>query len=220
LSVGGHEATFTVDTFREHIRVSDFLGERVLIGSILKDIQSDDVFWDVGANIGTHACLAGKKAEAVVAVEARPETYEKLQSNLEQNDISFDCFNCALAASDGVVELALPPTAAPAVGVGSYSMARTETGSNTISVDAISGDTLVGDRGIPKPTVVKLDVEGAEESVLDGMTTALSDCRLLFCEVHTDLVELRTVEEKIRNCGFETLQRVSEHGDQIHLRAE
>ena len=48
------------------------------------------------------------------------------------------------------------------------------------------GDGSVRDGAIPAPTVVKIDVEGAEPLVLDGMRRTLADdrCRLVYCEEH------------------------------------
>lgn len=58
---------------------------------------------------------------------------------------------------------------------------KRDTMATTVPVEVVSGDELVRDGEVPKPTVAKPDVEGGESSVLDGMRETLSSqtCRLV-----------------------------------------
>ena len=58
--------------------------------------------------------------------------------------------------------------------------------SETIAVEMVRGDELVQKRGLAVPTFLKMDVEGCELDVFQGMRDVLKDarCRGVFCEVH------------------------------------
>lgn len=220
LSVRGVTATFEVDTFREFMRVFDLVDEREMIEDILRVAEPEDVFWDIGANIGTHACLVGQAVDSVVAIEARPDTVPKLRKNLNRNGINMDCFGLALDSTKGTVELGLSDNLSTDVGVGSYSVVRNENEQDQVPVEAVSGDWLIENEGVSPPTIAKIDVEGAEERVLNGMSSALSRCRVLFCEVHTDCVDYVTIEKQLGELEFDTVERVRVRDNQVHLRAK
>jgi hypothetical protein len=75
-----------------------------------------------------------------------------------------------------------------------------------LDVEVWPGDQLVGDE---PPTVVKIDVEGAELSALRGLSRTLSNdvCRLIYCEIHPAALAERgnsatNVRECLREHGF------------------
>ncbi len=45
---------------------------------------------------------------------------------------------------------------------------------------------LVAEGDVPQPNVVKIDVDGAEEEVIDGLGDVLANthCKAVFCEIH------------------------------------
>ena len=57
----------------------------------------------------------------------------------------------------------------------------------------VRGDELVQKRGLPVPNFLKMDVEGCELDVFQGMRDVLKDtlCRGVFCEVHFELLAER-----------------------------
>ena len=69
-------------------------------------------------------------------------------------------------------------------------------------------DTLQTEENLPKPTVVKIDVEGAEMKVLHGMEQLLDSVEILYCEIpHSMLANGKVSGEDVRNLlltyGFE-----------------
>ena len=69
-------------------------------------LRPGDLFFDIGANVGSYTVLAAKVAGAsVIAVEAVPATYDALLANVQVNAIGtlVDARNCGLAAEPGVL---------------------------------------------------------------------------------------------------------------------
>jgi len=86
------------------------------------------------------------------------------------------------------------------------------------------GDDLFRSRGWTVPAVVKIDVEGFEGQVLEGLrdTIRQSECRIICCEVHPELlpsgVTLESILAGLSESGFARLVEVS-RGRSLHLIA-
>jgi FkbM family methyltransferase len=105
-----------------------------------------------------------------------------------------------------------------------------EPGSDGYEVSSQPIDELVSQHQEYFPTVAKIDVEGYERQVLEGMSETLSDnrCRLVYCEVHEPATHRPSAESYggshtdiqsiLQNHGFkvETLERT---GKEIHIKA-
>lgn len=170
LSVGGTTATFDA-TGRSSRSLQFFLeNEAAMVEAMLDDARPDDVLWDVGANVGFHAALVGQHVEDAVAFEPVPPTAERLAANLRRNGVDATVRAHALGDADGEIEL--ESAISPDIPDG-----------ETLARPVHAGDSLAGD-DLPAPTMLKVDVEGAEGDVLAGMDDALADCRVAYVEVH------------------------------------
>jgi FkbM family methyltransferase len=221
-TIAGHDAVFAVDSPAEYHRFDDLADERPVIANLLNSMEETDVFYDIGANVGTYACFAASKlgSERVVAFEPEPRNVDRLAENLRLNGYSCEVVAVAATDYDGTAELMLRGTEA---GEGTHTLA-TDEGSDSISVPAVKIDSVTTDRDLPPPTVVKIDVEGAELSVLRGMQETLErHCRLVYVEVHPDRVadfggSIETVRELLEQAGFQ-LDELGRRGEQTFLRA-
>lgn len=201
-SVNGIEAKFAAKTFREFRRLQDFTGEKPIISDILSQLSATDTFYDIGANVDTHSCFAGQIANHVVAFEPHPETARRLAENLERNGISSTTYQLALSDYSGTTELVQPENTAPELGTGEFSIVETKKTAQSWTVDVITGDKLVSRDDLPTPDIVKIDVEGAELQVIDGMTDVLSSARAIYCEVHPGRAEVQEVTDRVSSLGF------------------
>lgn len=129
------------------------------------------VLWDVGANIGLHTVTAARLApqSRVVAFEPGPVTFARLTGHVRLNGCAADLQPIALGDRDGTATLYINPGG----NAGMSSIMHPETGPGT-SVRLARADTLVSSGTVPAPTVMKLDVEGAEEGVLSGFGELLA----------------------------------------------
>lgn len=168
--IDGVEATFvTRGNVARSLQIFDE-GEREMVRDLLRELRDDDVFWDVGAHIGFHSCFAAQRADRVEAFEPVPLSTKRLRENARKNGVDIGVHECALWDSNETLTL------------DDESASTGETGA--ITVPARRGDEFATD--VSPPTVVKIDVEGAEPRVVEGMKDLLSAdrCRVVYCEVH------------------------------------
>jgi methyltransferase, FkbM family len=163
---------------------SRFQEEEYELMNILEEVKNDDVFYDIGANTGLYSCFVANKCDRcqVVAFEPYPPNITELNNNAELNNPEWISIrNVALSDTFGTVCFSTPDEPTPGHGAGSI----TDDQSGE-SVRTVRGDKLISENEAPSPNIVKIDVEGAEPLVVDGLKNALSDrrCRLVFCELH------------------------------------
>ena len=156
--------------------------EEEYLGQMLGALHRDDVLYDIGANIGLVALHAASRCRAV-AFEPDPEFYGRLQRNLELNpSVSVDVLPVAISDSDGTVQLFTDGAEG-----NSPSLVRQRSEKGDVMVQSCTLDALVEQGDLPAPTVLKLDIEGAEMLALRGGMRLLhgeAPPRLLFLEVH------------------------------------
>lgn len=220
-TVAGVSASSYTMTAHEFNRFTDetFKGEIEVMREMLEDIERDDVFYDIGANVGLHACFVASairegKGE-VAAFEPHPKSVARLRENIALNDAECSVHECALSDSDGTAVLEIPDDEPGAVGNVAES---SDSEADQIEIDLVHGDDLVSSRKIRPPTVVKIDVDGGEVSVLRGLRDTLSkeSCRKVYCEVHPEAIKEYRMEEAdvydlLHQCGFETERFDMEH---------
>lgn len=194
--------------------------ELAVLERVLDRLEPGDVFWDVGADKGLYACLAGAAGcDRVVAFEPHPVRRSELERNLRRNDLwaairpealaGEDCeapFNYRIEADGGESDREAGDAAGP--------------GRATFTASLRRGDTLVASGAVPPPTVLKLDVEGAECEALRGMRETLKRpvCRLVYCELHDAAARgfaggPDAVRELLEESGFEVSTIATRSGD-------
>lgn len=193
LKAGGESVTIRTNTRENYLRAGTE-GEQPIQAAFVDAIEPGAVVWDVGANIGTYSLLAAEAGGDVVAFEPGPQARGDLVANAKLNGLD-DTINAtpyALADYDGEGML-LPSD---------------RTGTRELQPHGDTGDAVpvrAGDSlGVDAPDVVKIDVEGVEAEVIDGMTEALANARYVIVEVHKHGPEVSEVREVLAGCGFET----------------
>lgn len=187
-TIGGTSAVFAVSSSKEYARASTLHGERPVIADLMDTLESDDVFYDVGANIGTYTCFAAQLIDIgdVVAFEPHPANIDRLQENAELNDLNVRVQPIALSNETGISELVVSGSTDNA-GVGTHSLSTNES-EKTLDIKTIEGDRLIDNGEVPFPSIIKIDVEGAEQRVIEGLSSTLESeqCHTIYCEVHPD----------------------------------
>ncbi|MGQ4554639.1 FkbM family methyltransferase [Halobellus sp. GM3] len=208
IDIGPATASIEVESAAELDNVVSIRGkERPVARTIVEELAPGDVFWDVGANVGTFSSLAGDVIEtgAVVAFEPYPPNVERLRHNLQRNGVRYAIEPRALADSDGEETFFVMRTDAAGTREGSIdgTYAPTDDAVRTLTVETTTGDSVVAAGEQPPPDVVKIDVEGAAPDVIAGMrdTFDRSACRLVVVEPHDNANEIRS---RLDEAGFRT----------------
>src|SRR5271169_431984 len=142
--------------------------------AIRRYVAAGDTVYDIGANLGYVSLSLAKRVGSggqVVAFEPVPRNIERFRQNIEINGIT-NVRLLEFAASDRAGEAVI--RIADNLSTASLVWHRNNPSASQVSVRTVAIDELVaaGDLGYPK--FVKIDVEGAEGEVLDGMCRTLA----------------------------------------------
>ena len=192
----------------------------------IRRFDSDDVFYDVGANVGgVTLAVAGIHGSGVPIVAFEPSfgSFESLARNLSNNKLLGFVIplQVALLERTGLERLNYRSTAAGmslhAVGDPVDYEGREFVPVEVQLIPAYALDDLIEILRLPPPTRIKVDVDGYEESVLRGAVRTLSSdsVRELFVEVvdhDRQGTRLESVNEIVGRCGFELVESFR-HGE-------
>lgn len=152
-------------------------------------IKHSHVTYDVGANTGYFSLLAASQSPTngvVVAFEPVPEILHDLQRMVAANDFENRVKTSQIALSDsvGTVKLFTPASATSGVIETAIRHANIKD-AEAIEVKTSTLDSYIYVDGNPPPDILKIDVEGAEASVLTGARELLKNGRpTILLEVH------------------------------------
>jgi FkbM family methyltransferase len=145
-----------------------------------------DVAFEVGAHIGTYAIICSRemrKGSKIFGFEPSPETYRVLCdtariNRLDGGHAEIIPVNKACGATAGIVEFVrdgLKET---------NKLARGASGGGNVKVEMVTVDEFCRERGVV-PDVMKIDAEGAELIVLQGMRETLKNhAPVILIELH------------------------------------
>jgi FkbM family methyltransferase len=165
-------------------------------------LRPGSIFYDVGANYGFFTLLAARiigSVGAVISFEPTADNVRTIQANAHANRLkNITVVPCAVSDKSGVETLNLAE-----YGGGSALMSagtpRDKIGETQVEV--VSLDDFASTRGSQPPDVVKIDVEGAEYRVLQGMRGLLATKRPALI-IEFDDAELLMCEKKLNDAQF------------------
>jgi FkbM family methyltransferase len=192
--------------------------------AMLRHLGPGGVFYDIGANVGFFsmlgAHLAGLDLGHVYAFEAAPDNAEAIRANVRLNGISnISVINHAVSARSGRGRLQI---------VDDQSWSKLEeygdhpNTEQVIEVELVAIDDLLAAGELHPPTLVKIDVEGAEIAVLEGMRTTIERHRpAIICELHGTHAEFvaAMTAHGYRMINLEGTIPVTEEGASAHALA-
>jgi FkbM family methyltransferase len=154
--------------------------------AMIRHLGAGGVLYDVGANLGFFSLLGARLVGpngSVYAFEAAPDNARAIERNVELNALPVvTVIQKAVSSGAGRGRLQV---------VDDQSWSKLEEfgehpfTERVIDVELISLDDAVAAGQIRPPTVVKIDVEGAEIAVLEGMRRTIEEHRpAVICELH------------------------------------
>jgi FkbM family methyltransferase len=183
-------------------------------GLLERRLKGDFVFLDVGASVGGYALFAaglGGARARILAVEPLPEVFERLVYNIQQSEFAnVKALSCALADIDGEITLFVNTHNQ---GETSVRIVSAEARVEQMRVRAKTLLTLAREEGYDRIDAIKLDVEGAEDLILDSFLSEAPRSlwpRLIVME-YTLLRAGALLEERLRALGYREVLRTGEN---------
>ena len=141
-------------------------------------VRAGDLVFDVGAHVGYFTLLAAQRVTetgTVLSIEPNPTALDQLHQNVDRSGLkNVLVAHSACGDSDEPVRLYLHTESNSSMA--SLSAANA-TGGVGVDVACSTLDDLCADHRITRARLVKIDVEGAELSVLRGMDRILREMR-------------------------------------------
>jgi FkbM family methyltransferase len=147
--------------------------ETEVIGRFL---HPDALFVDCGANLGWFSIIAAARGARVVAFEPFAPNAALLRNTISRNgfDDRIEMHERALGAAPGLARLDLSDD-----NQGDHRVAVGPTRRRSVEVEVVTVDATLAGR---EPTVMKLDTQGSEVTILRGSAVALSANPMLVLE--------------------------------------
>jgi FkbM family methyltransferase len=190
--------------FKYKADLGDWLGQYVYLtghyepdtARIIADLlRPGDVFIDVGANSGFFTLLAAKRVGAsgqVHSFEPLPVMRQRLQENLALNGFqNVTLHDVALSNARGEVTFYEGPQGHKGIS----SLRPISQAANTLRIQTLPMDDLLA--AIPSIRLIKIDVEGAEQLVVEGMWQLLSK--------HRPFLILEVTDEYLKPFGHDAV---------------
>lgn len=176
----------------------------------------DDIIYDIGSHAGYHSVYLASQLKngKVIAFEPNPNCYEYLEENIDLNpQLNIFSENVAISNNNGVADFSF--------GAPYERSARLENNPewNVIKTKIIALDEY--SKNHEAPTVLKIDVEGAEDLVINGAKQMLKNVRMIFLELHLTMIQggkegAQHLRNEIIEFGFkETF--VQPRRDEMHI---
>ena len=151
---------------------------------LLHLLKQDELFVDVGANVGSYTILAAtvKKARCL-SVEPFQDTVKWLKQNIAINQIQdqVKLLEVVIGESEGHVAFSTNQDTMNHV-------VKNDTSTPTINLPMITLDQALSDSILPPPTLIKIDVEGYEPNVIAGASKTLAESSLLGVIMEVNMV--------------------------------
>jgi FkbM family methyltransferase len=184
-----------------------------------------DVFYDVGANLGFFALLGAVFVDPAAggwayAFEPAPDNATAIRDNAALNGLeNVTVIERAVSSETGTAQLQIVDDQSWSKLMDYGEHPHTE---RVVDVPTVALDDLVDSGEIRPPTAVKIDVEGAEIAVLQGMRRTIAEHRpAIICELHDthDAFVQTAAELGYRVANLEGPEPVQASGASAHALA-
>jgi len=153
-----------------------------------------EIIYDIGASCGisTHILAAQHPSAKIIAYEPRPDAFGRLQHRMKKLPAFNECYQAAVGLHAETVEL-------KDKGVGT-SRASPDEGSFPVRMVTLDEKVIFNKDA---KLVLKIDIEGEEESLLPKIVPQLPKSSVILLETHQSLDEVRNYADSSLQAGFQ-----------------
>ena len=156
--------------------------------------SSSGILLDLGANIGMTSLWLTKKYEfiKVIAVEPDPANAELARDNFRLNSINGQVLQAAIGPYEGTGRFKADQIS---------NLGRLSGDGSLVQV--LSVDAVIERYSIPRFALIKIDIEGGEQSLFDGPTDWLGHTDAMIMELHPEIVDCHRLTKIVSSHEFE-----------------
>lgn len=190
-------------------RIKTLLTKEPITIQWINSFHRDDIFVDIGANMGIYSIYAAvKKGIKVYAFEPEASNYNLLQQNILVNELQNLITSYCLSISDKME-------------MGILNLAEFRPGSSTHQFNSdlnpfgLKGkfvfsqgsfglplDYLIANKMMPQPDHIKIDVDGLEHKVVNGAIDTIRNAQSLLIEINKELPDHIKMIDLLDRLGF------------------
>jgi len=167
---------------------------------LTSNVEYSDIFLDIGAHIGLYTIRLARRVSKVIALEPEPQNYALLYRNVVMHGLDQKVLVLPIAISDkdGYAMLCVKASS------GAHTLEGEVNCKKKVGVLSLKIHTLLELLNINRADVVKIDVEGHESKVINGMHKLLHfrSPRILVVETRKDNLRLR---ESLVKLGYKVI---------------
>ena len=169
IAYGGVHSELFLHSIREEVATKYFMHK----------LNKNMTVVDIGANIGYYALLEARTCKKVYAIEPAPNNYQSLIENIKLNNYqNIETSMIAIGDKEGDIQFKLSKTP------NWHKIAVNGNGDITVPITTL--DKFLKGK---KVDIIRMDVEGYEANILEGMGDIMKNNHLLmFIETHNDLM--------------------------------
>lgn len=191
--------------------------------------ENNSIFWDIGANVGSYSIYAAKRHPGLKVFSFEPsiENTYLLNRNISSNNLQKQAVAFPLALSDKAgMQLFQHITIQIGGALNSFGADYSFDGKprefkESYNVFGVRGDDVPPMFGVPLPNYIKIDVDGIEHLILDGLSSVLSapTVRSVLVELNMEFAEQRQLAIKAcESAGLRLLEY--KHSDEFFKTGE
>jgi len=194
--------------------------ENIFFQKLFNKVQEGMVIYDIGGSIGMYTIPFAKKVGKtgkVFVFEPTNKGIESIKQNLTINNIdNVVAYPYAISDNTSEANFYVRPDK-ETHSLFEKTTAPSKTGEQkTIKVKAFTIDDLIEKNLSLPPNFIKIDTEGAEIKVLDGINKTYDSLDLIFVEIHKPALKLENIfnpeiviEKKLKKIGFTKFEYLS-----------
>jgi FkbM family methyltransferase len=233
LDVSGRIVRYVTTSRGSEKRADTLLTKEPLTVPWIETFKPDEVYVDIGANVGMYAIYAGVVGARVFAFEPEALNYAELNKNIYVNDLHGRVTAYCMAITDAADVSVLYLSAF------SFAGSHHDFGENRWDSDKIIGgrnrerdkrpqqgcvsfplDELVSRQVVPPPNHLKIDVDGFEYKVARGAANTLQrpELKTILLEVDFSIPESLQIVEHLKSQGWKYSDHQIRINQHVYMR--
>lgn len=204
-----HELDIVYKELNETLSIKEWIEfetEHNVLPEFYEALSEESVFWDVGAYRGLYSLIASHKIRDgnIISFEPADIPRSQLKNNIDSVSANqVQIVDNPLYSNTEEVEITMDTTSGSRTFIKGTSNLEERDTNKTVTLQAYSAEDLVTKFNIPSPTILKLDVEGGETSILQGFSEEqINKIKDIFVEVHHIKGKDKSVKRFLSKHGF------------------